>query len=68
MKKKLAKTFNFSFRFIGYVLFLNDARFGDDLHLIYPNELKIQDKTENLKIHLYSLRNGHKRSAKPLDI
>ena len=37
--RKLAHTFNSSFRFIGDVLLLNKSRLGDCLHLIYRNEL-----------------------------
>ena len=44
--KKLARSFNFSFRYIDDVLSLNNARFGDYLHLIYPKELEIKDTTD----------------------
>ena len=44
--KHLARSFNFSFRYIDDVLSLNNARFGDYLHLIYPKELEIKDTTD----------------------
>ena len=43
---KLSQTFNFSFRYIYIYIYdmlsLNNSRFGDDLHLIYPSELEVQ--------------------------
>jgi hypothetical protein len=44
--RKLAQTFNSSFRYIYYVLSLNNSRFGDYLHHIYPNELEVKDTTD----------------------
>ena len=44
-EKKLAQSFNFSFRYIDDVLSLNNNRFKDYLHLIYPSELEIKDTT-----------------------
>ena len=44
--KHLARSFNFSFRYIDDVLSLNNSRFGDYLHLIYPKELEIKDTTD----------------------
>ena len=44
--KHLARSFNLSFRYIDDVLSLNNARFGDYLHLIYPKELEIKDTTD----------------------
>jgi hypothetical protein len=38
--RKLAQTFKSSFRFIDDVLALNNSRFCDYLHRIYPNELE----------------------------
>ena len=40
-QKQLAQSFNFSFRYIDDVLTLNNSRFGDFLHLIYPSQLEI---------------------------
>jgi hypothetical protein len=56
-KRKLVQPFNSSFRYIDGVLSLNDSRFGDNLHRIYPNELEVQDTTDAQKsasyLHLY---------------
>ena len=57
-EKKLARSFNFPFRYIDDVLSLNNSRFGDVVNRIYPIELKIKDTTESdmsasyLDIHL----------------
>jgi hypothetical protein len=40
--KKLARSFNFTFRYIAYVLSLNNSRFGDFVDRIYPIELEIK--------------------------
>ena len=40
-ERKLAQSFNFTFRYIDDVLSLNNNRFTDQLHLIYPSELEI---------------------------
>ena len=45
--KKLAQSFNFTFRYIDDVLSLSNSKFGDYLHLIYPPELEIKDTTES---------------------
>ena len=44
--RKLAQTLNSNFRYINDVLSLNNAWFGDCLHLSYPNELEVKDTTE----------------------
>jgi hypothetical protein len=44
-EKKLARSFNFTFRFIDDVLSLNNYRFGDFVYRIYPIELEIKDST-----------------------
>ena len=44
-EKKLTQSFNFSFRYIDDVLSLNNNRFTDYLHIIYPSELEIKDNT-----------------------
>jgi hypothetical protein len=41
--KKLARSFNFTFRYIDDVLSLNNYRFGDFVDRIYPIELEIKD-------------------------
>jgi hypothetical protein len=43
--RKLTQTFYSSFRYID-VLSLNNSRFGDYLHRIYPNELELKDTTD----------------------
>ena len=45
--KKLAQSFNFTYRYIDDVLSLNNANFSDYLHSIYPEELEIKDTTES---------------------
>ena len=45
-EKKLARSFNFTFRYIDDVLSLNNSRFGDFLDRIYPIELEIKDTTD----------------------
>jgi len=42
-EKKLARPFNFTFRHIDDVLSLNNSRFGDSVHHIYPIEIEIHD-------------------------
>jgi len=44
--RKLAHTFNSSFRYIDDVLSRNNSRFRDYLHRIYPNELEVEDTTD----------------------
>ena len=44
-EKKLARSFNFTFRYIDDVLSLNNSRFGDFADRIYPIELEIKDTT-----------------------
>jgi hypothetical protein len=47
-EKKLARSFNFTFRYIlvDGVLSLNNSRFGDFVDRIYPIELEIRDTTD----------------------
>jgi hypothetical protein len=45
-EKKLARSLNFTFRYIYDVLSLNKSRFGDFVHSIYPIELAIKDTTD----------------------
>jgi hypothetical protein len=51
--RKLAQTFNSSFCYIDDVLSLNNSRFGDYLHRIYPNELQVKDTTDTQKSASY---------------
>ena len=44
-EKKLARSFNFTFRYIEGVLSLNNSRFGDFVDPIYPIELEVKDTT-----------------------
>ena len=44
-EKKLARSFNFTFRYIDDVLSLNNSRLGDFVDRIYPIELEIKDTT-----------------------
>ena len=46
-QKDLAKAFNFTFRYIDDVLSLNNKKFIDYVHLIYPSELEIKDTTDS---------------------
>ena len=70
--RKLAQTFNFSFRYIDDVLSLNNSRFCDYLHLIYPSELEIKDTTDTpksasyLDLHL-EIDNGGRLTTKLYD-
>ena len=45
-KKKLVRSFNFTFRYIDDVLSLNNSRFGDFADRIYPIELEKKDTTD----------------------
>ena len=45
-EKKLARSFNFSFRYIYDVLLLINCSFGDFVDRIYPIELEINDSTD----------------------
>ena len=43
---QLARSFNFTFRYIDDVLSLNNSSFGDFVDSIYPIELEIKDTTD----------------------
>jgi hypothetical protein len=45
-EKKLARSFNFTFRYIDDVFSLNNCRFSDFVNSIYPIELEIKDTTD----------------------
>ena len=57
-EKKLARSFNFTFRYIDDVLSLNNSRFGYFVDRIYPIALEIKDTTDTdryvsyLELHL----------------
>ena len=51
--KKLAVSFNFTFRYIDDVLSLNNSKFGDYVGRIYPIELEIKDTTDTVKSASY---------------
>ena len=52
-EKKIARSFNFTFRYIDNVLSLNKSTFGDFVDHIYPIELEIMDITYTDKSALY---------------
>ena len=51
--RKLAQTFNSSFRYIDDVLPLSNSRFCHYLHRIYPNELEVENTTDTQKSASY---------------
>jgi hypothetical protein len=51
--RKFAQIFNFSFPYIDDVLSLNNYRFAEYLHHIYPNGLEGEDTTDNQKFDSY---------------
>ena len=67
-EKKLARSFNFTFRSIDEVLSLNSSRFGDFVDRIYPIEFEIKDTTYTdrsasyLDLHLKIDTEGRKRT------
>jgi hypothetical protein len=52
-EKKLARSFNFTFRYIDDVLSLNNSRFGDFVNRIYPIKLEIKDITDTDRFASY---------------
>jgi hypothetical protein len=46
---KLARSFNFTFRFIDDVLSLNNCKFGDFVDRIFPIGLEIKDTTDTAR-------------------
>ena len=52
-EKKLARSLNFTFRYIDDVLSLNNSRFGDFVDRIYPIELEIKYSTDTDKSASY---------------
>ena len=65
---KLARSFNFTFRYIDDVLSLNISRFGDFVDRIYPIDLEIKDTTDTdmsasyLDLHLEMDSEGQLRT------
>jgi hypothetical protein len=45
-EKKLTRSFNFTYRYIDYVLSLNNSRYGELVARIYPIELELKDTTD----------------------
>jgi hypothetical protein len=68
-EKKLAWSFNFTFRYIDDVLSLNNFGFGDFVDRIYPIELEIKDNTDTdtsasyLDLHLEIDNEGRLRTT-----
>jgi hypothetical protein len=70
--RKSAQTFNSSFRYIDDVLSLNNSRFGDYKHRIYPNEHEAKDTTDTKKYasyldHHLEVDNGRRLKTKLYD-
>jgi len=69
-EKKLARCFNFMFRYIDDVLSLNNSRFGDFVDCIYPIELEIKETTDTdrsaayLDLHLKIDSEGRLRTKR----
>jgi hypothetical protein len=67
-EKKVARSFNYTFRYIDDVLSLNNSRFGDIVDRFYPIELEIKDATDtdrsasHLDLHLEIDSQGQLRS------
>jgi hypothetical protein len=67
-EKNLARSFNFTFRYIDDVLSLNNSRFRDFVDRIYSIELEIKDTTDTdmsasyLDIHLEIDNEGRLRT------
>jgi hypothetical protein len=51
--RKFAQIFNFGFPYIDDVLSLNNSRFAEYLHHIYPNGLEVEDTIDNQKSASY---------------
>ena len=49
-QKHLAKFFNFTFRYIDYILSLQYPYFSQYLHVIYPRDLEINDTTDTRRL------------------
>ena len=67
-RKKLVRSFSFTFRYIDDVLSLNNSRFGDFVDRIYPNELEVKNTIDTdrsasyLDLHLQIDREGRLRT------
>ena len=70
--QKLTRSFNFTFRYIGDVLSLNNSSFGDFVDRIYPFELEIKYTTDSdryasfIDLHL-EIDSGGRLSTKLYD-
>jgi hypothetical protein len=53
LKKKLAMSFNHTYRYIDNVIRINDHYFHDYVRSIYPDELEIKNTTESAKFGSY---------------
>jgi hypothetical protein len=68
-EKKLARSFNYTFRYIDNDLLLNDSRFGDFVDRIISHELEIRDTTNTdrsasyLDLHLEIDSQGRLRTT-----
>jgi hypothetical protein len=60
-EKKLARSFNFTFRYIDDVLSLNNSRFGDFVDRIYPIELdeEFEDTKGAIRIRISKKNRQH---------
>ena len=52
-QKKLARSFNFTFRYIDDILSLNNVKFDDFVDRIYPIELEIKDTIDTARSASY---------------
>ena len=52
-EKKLAQSFNFTFRYMDDALLLNNSWFGDFVDRIYTIELEIKDTTDTVRSASY---------------
>ena len=48
-EQKLARSFNLTFSYIDDVLSLNNSKFGNYVHRIYPTELEIKDTPDTTR-------------------
>ena len=54
-EKKLAVSFNFTFRYIDDVISLNNSKFSDYVERIYPIELEIKDSAPACGVYISQL-------------
>ena len=53
VKKKVARKFNLSYRYIDYLISFNNKRFKEFISDIYPKELTISETTESTSVASY---------------